>query len=148
MTWYVDPGAVAVATGASEPFGVSVAIGLDEPSDAVSTGGELIAADCTVGVSVVAGLSELSDVVSIGRELVVADSAAGASAMAGLSELSDVVSVRRELVVAACPVAGVDDAATEGVFGAYITARPTKTRTTPVNSAIVPQKSCFALEVG
>src|SRR5262249_35935712 len=100
MTWYVDPGAVAVATGAAEPFGVSVAIGLDEPSDAVSTGGELIAADCTVGVSVVAGLSELSDVVSVGREL----------------------------VVAACPVAGVDDAATEGVFGAYITARPTKTR--------------------
>jgi hypothetical protein len=68
--------------------------------------------------------------------------------VAGLSERSEVVSVGRELVVAACPVAGVDDAPTEEVFGAYITALPTKTTTTPVNSAIVPKKSCFGLEFG
>ena len=48
MTWYVARGGGAVATDASEAYGVSVAVGLGELSEAVSTGGELIVADSAV----------------------------------------------------------------------------------------------------
>ena len=120
MTWNVARGGVAVATDASEVYAVSVAVGLGELSEAVSIGGELLVADSAVGVSVAVGLGELSEAVSIGGELLVADSA----------------------------VAGVGDAASDGVFDCCVTPRITKTRTTPVNSAIVPQESCFALEAG
>ncbi len=89
MTWYVARGGGAVATDASEAYGVSVAVGLGELSEAVSIGGELVVADSAVGVSVAVGLGELSEAVSIGGEVLVADSA----------------------------VAGVGDAATDGVFG-------------------------------
>ena len=48
MTWYVARAGGAVATDASEAYGVSVAVGLGELSEAVSTGGELIVADSAV----------------------------------------------------------------------------------------------------
>jgi len=89
MTWYVARGGGAVATDASEAYGVSLAVGLGELSEAVSTGGELIVVASPVGVSVAVGLGELSEAVSTGGELVVVDSA----------------------------VVGVGDAATDGVFG-------------------------------
>ena len=89
MTWYVARGSCAVATDASEAYGVSAAVGLGKFSEAVSIGGELVVADSAVGVSVAAGLGELCEAVSIGGELLVADSA----------------------------VAGVGDAASDGVFG-------------------------------
>jgi hypothetical protein len=89
MTWYVARGGVAVATDASEAYGVSVAAGFGELSKAVSTGGELVIAESTVGVSVAAGFGELSKAVSVGGELLVADFAA----------------------------AGVGDGATDEVFG-------------------------------
>jgi hypothetical protein len=85
----VARGGGAVATDASEAYGVSVAIGLGELCEAVSTGGELLVADSAVRVSVAIGLGELCKAVSTGGELFVADSA----------------------------VAGVGDAATDGVFG-------------------------------
>ena len=88
MTWYVARGGVAVATEASEAYGVSAAGGLGELSDAVWIGGELPVADSAVEVSAAGGLGELSEAVSIGGELLVADSA----------------------------VAGVGDAATDRVF--------------------------------
>jgi hypothetical protein len=48
MTWYEARGGGAVATDASEAYEVSVAVGLGELSEAVSTGGELIVADSAV----------------------------------------------------------------------------------------------------
>jgi hypothetical protein len=89
VTWYVARGGGAVATDASEAYGVSAAVALGELCEAVSTGGELVVADSVVGVSAAAGLGELCEAVSTGGELIVADSA----------------------------VAGVGDAATDGVFG-------------------------------
>ena len=77
-----------------------------------------------------------------------ASEAYGVSAAVGLGELCEAVSTRGELLVADSAVAGVGDAATDGVFGWYVTPRITKTSTTPVNSAIVPKESCFALEAG
>ena len=53
MTWYVARGGGAVATDALEAYGVSVAVGLGELSEAVSIGGELLVAD-----SAVAGLGD------------------------------------------------------------------------------------------
>ena len=88
MTWYVARAGGAVAADASEAYGVSVAVGLGELSEAVSTGGELIVVASPVGVSVAVRLGELSEAVSTGDELIVADSA----------------------------VVGVGDAATDGVF--------------------------------
>ena len=89
MTWNVARGGVAVATDASEVYAVSAAVGLGEFSEAVSTGGELVVADSAVGVFAAVGLAEPSKAISTGGELLVADSA----------------------------VAGVGDAATDGVFG-------------------------------
>lgn len=48
VTWYVARGGGAVATDASEPYGVPVAAGLAELSEAVSIGGELVVADSAV----------------------------------------------------------------------------------------------------
>ena len=48
MTWYVARGGGAVATDASEAYGVSAAVGLGELSEAVSTGGELVVAHSAV----------------------------------------------------------------------------------------------------
>ena len=89
MTWYVARAGVAVATDASEAYGVSVVVGLGELCEAVSTDGELVVADSAVGISVVVGLCELCEAISIGGELFVASSA----------------------------VAGVGDTAIDGVFG-------------------------------
>jgi hypothetical protein len=89
MTWYVARGGSAVATDASEAYGVSAAVGLVELSEAVSTGDELFVVASPFEVSVAIGLAELCKAVSTGGELFVADSA----------------------------VAGVGDAATDGVFG-------------------------------
>ena len=89
MTWYVARGGGAVATDASEAYGVSAAVGLGELSEAVSTGGELVVADSAVGVFAAVGLAEPSKAISTGGELFVADSAVG----------------------------GVGDGATDGVFG-------------------------------
>ena len=66
----------------------------------------------------------------------------------GLGELCEAVSIGGELVVADSAVAGVGDAATDGLFGGCVTPRITKTSTTPVKIAIVPQESCFAREAG
>ena len=89
MTWNVARGGVAVATDTSKVYAVSAAVGLGELSEAVSIGGELVVADSAAEISVVIGLGELCEAVSIGGELLVADSA----------------------------VAGVGDAASDGVFG-------------------------------
>jgi len=89
MTWYVVRGGDPLATDASEAYGVSAAVEPGELCEAVSTGGELVVADSAVGVSAAVGLGELCEAVSTGGELVVADSA----------------------------LAGVGDAATDGVFG-------------------------------
>ncbi len=89
MTWYVTRGGVAVGTDSSEAYGVSLTVGLNELSEAVSIGDELLVANSAVGVSVTVGLSELSEAVSIGGELLVANLA----------------------------VAGIGDAATDKAFG-------------------------------
>jgi hypothetical protein len=90
MTWYVARGGDPLATDASEAYGVSAAVGLGELCEAVSTGGKLVVADSVVGVSAAAGVAEPCKTISTGGgELLVADSA----------------------------VAGVGDAATDGVFG-------------------------------
>jgi hypothetical protein len=115
MTWYVARGGVAVATDASEAYGVSVTVGLGELCEAVSTGGELVVA--AVGVSVAVELGELCEAVSTGGELVAANSAVGVSVAVGLGELCKAVWTAGELLVADSPVAGVGDAATDGVFG-------------------------------
>lgn len=120
MTWYVARDCGAVATDASEGYGVSAVVGLGKSCDAVSAGGELVVADSAVGVSVAAGLVELCNAISIAGELLVADSA----------------------------VAGVGDAATDEVFGWCVMTRIIKASTTPVNSAIVPKENCFAREAG
>jgi hypothetical protein len=75
MTWNVARGGGAVVTDASEAYGVSVAVGLGELCEAVSTDGELVVADSAVGDSVAVGLGELCEAVSTDGELVVADSA-------------------------------------------------------------------------
>ena len=116
MTWNVARGGVAVATDTSEVYAVSAAVGLGELSEAVSIGSELVVADSAVGVSA-GGLGELSEAVSIGGELVVADSAAEISVVIGLGELCEAVSIGGELLVADSAVAGVGDAASDGVFG-------------------------------
>ncbi len=89
MTWYVTRGGVAVGTDSSEAYGVSLTVGLNELSEAVSIGGELLLATLAVGVSVTVGLSEPSEAVSTGGELLVVNLA----------------------------VAGIGDAATDEVFG-------------------------------
>ena len=109
----------AAVTDASETSGVSVAIGLGELCEAISTGSELLV-DSAVSVSVAIGLAELCKAVSTGGELLVADSA----------------------------TEGVGDAATDGVFGYCVTPRITQTSTTPVNSATVPKENFFAREAG
>src|SRR5215472_1331457 len=120
MTWYVVGGGGAVAVGRSEAYGVSTAIGLGELCEVASTGGELV----------------------------VVASAAGVSAVVRLGELCEAASTGGELVVVASAFAGVGDVATDRLFGCCVTPRNTKTSTTPVNSAIVPQESFFALEAG
>jgi len=75
MTWYVARGCVAVATEASEAYGVSAAVELGGLSVAVSIGSELPVADSAVGVSAAVGLGKLSEAVWMDGELLVADSA-------------------------------------------------------------------------
>ena len=82
-------GDVAVATDASEACGVSASVGLIELAAAASIVGELVVADSAVGLSAALGVPERSKAISIGGEPLVADSA----------------------------VAGVGDAATDGVLG-------------------------------
>src|SRR5947208_11047734 len=110
-------GGVAVGTDTSEVFGFSAAVGPSALSEAVSIGSELVVADSAVGVSAAVGLGELSEAVSIGGELVVADSAAEISVVIGLGELCEAVSIGGELLVADSAIAGVGDAASDGVFG-------------------------------
>lgn len=88
ITWNVAGCGVAISTEVLEAYGVSVATELGELSEVVSTGVEFPIADSAYGVSVAVELGELSEAVWIGGELLVADSA----------------------------VAGVGDAATDGVF--------------------------------
>src|SRR5437867_9017065 len=133
MTWYVAGGGGAVATDASERYGVSAAVGLGELSEAVSTGGELVVANSPVGVSVGAALGELCEAVSTGGELLVADSAVGFSVGAGLRELCKAISIGGELFVADSAVAGVGDAANNGVFGCCVRPRIPQTSATPVS---------------
>jgi len=116
MTWNVARGGVAVATDASEVYAVSAAVGLGELSEAVSRG-ELVVPDSAVRASAAVGVGELSAAASIGGELVVADSAVGVFAAVGLAEPSKAISTGCELLVADSAVAGVGDAATDGVFG-------------------------------
>ena len=80
-------------------------------------------------------------------ELAVADSAVGVFAAAGLAEPFKTSSTGGELFVADSAVAGVGDAATDGVFSSRVTPRITRTSTRPVNTASVPKKICFAREI-
>ena len=48
MTWYVARGGGAVVADAPEAYGVSVAVGLGELCEAVSTGGELVVVEFAV----------------------------------------------------------------------------------------------------
>ena len=95
------------------------------------------------------GVGELSEAVSTGGELVVADSVVGVCAAAGVAEPCKTISTGGgELLVADSAVAGVGEAATDGVFGSRVTPRITKTSTRPVNTASVPKKICFARGTG
>jgi len=124
-------------------------VGVGELFEAVSTGCKLVVADSVVGVCAAAGVVELSAAASMGGGLAVADSAVGVFAAAGLAELFKTISTGGgELLVADSAVAGVGDAATDGVFGSRVTPRITKTSTRPVNTASVPKKTCFARETG
>ena len=124
-------------------------VGVGELFEAVSTGCKLVVADSVVGVCAAAGVVELSAAASMGGGLAVADSAVGVFAAAGLAELFKTISTGGgELLVADSAVAGVGDAATDGVFGSRVTPRITKTSTRPVNTASVPKKICFARETG
>jgi hypothetical protein len=105
---------VAVATVASEPYAVSAAVGLG--SEAVWIG-ELPVPASAIGVSAMLEVGELSEAASIPGELRVADSAIRVSAAVGLGELTEAIWIDGELLVADSAVAGVGDAATEGVFG-------------------------------
>ena len=64
-----------------------------------------------------AALGELCETVSIGGELLVADPAVGVSVATGLRELCNAISIGGELFVGDSAVAGVGDAATDGVLG-------------------------------
>ena len=136
----------AVVTDASETDGVSAAVGLGELSEAVSTGGELVVADSAVGVSVGAALGKLCAVVSTGGELVVADSRVGVAVATGLPDLCKAISIGGELRDSA--VAGVGDAATDGVFGGWTRARIAQTSAAPVNTVSIPKRNFFACEAG
>src|SRR2546430_825153 len=70
----------------------------------------------------------------------------GVSVAARLGELREAVSRGGELIAVVSAVAGIGDAP-DRLFGRCVTPRTTNTSTTPVNSAIVPPKSCFAREV-
>jgi len=48
MTWYVARGGGAVVADAPEAYEVSVAVGLGELCEAVSTGGELVVVEFAV----------------------------------------------------------------------------------------------------
>ena len=87
MTWYVARGDVAVATDASEAYGVSAAGGLGGLCDAASIGGELVVADSAIGVS--AALELGSEAVWMDGELPVAASAIGVSAAVEVAKLSE-----------------------------------------------------------
>jgi hypothetical protein len=137
----------AVVTDASETSGVSVAIGLGELCEAISTGGEPVVADSAVGVSVAIGF-EFCEAISTGGELPVADSVVRVSVAIGLAEPCKAASTGGELLVPDSAVGGVGDAATDGVFGCCVTPRIAKTSTTPVNSATIPQGSWFVREAG
>jgi hypothetical protein len=124
-------------------------VGVGELFEAVSTGCELVVADSVVGVCAAAGVVELSAAASMGGRLAVAVSAVGVFAAAGLAEPCKTISTGGgELLVADSAVAGVGDAATDGVFGSRVTPRITKTSTRPVNTASVPKKICFARGTG
>jgi hypothetical protein len=60
MTWYVVRGDVAVATDASEAYGVSAAVGLGENSEAVWIDDEFLIADSAAGVSAAVEVAKLS----------------------------------------------------------------------------------------
>jgi hypothetical protein len=135
----------AVVTDTSETLGVSVAIGLGELCEAVSTGGEFFATNSAVGISVAIGF-EFCEAISTGGELPVAGSVV--SVAIGLAELCRAVSTGGELLVLDSAVAGVGDAATDRVFGCCVTPRIANTSTTPVNSATIPQGSWFVREAG
>ena len=114
ITWYVARGDVPVATDASEAYGLSAAVGLGSEAIWIR---ELPVAAPAIGVSAVLEVGELSEAGSIPDELLAADSAIGVSAAVGRGELTKAVWIDGELPVAASAIAGVGDAATEGVFG-------------------------------
>ena len=106
-------GGVAAATDASESFGVSAAVGPGGLSEAISTDGEVVAAE----VSAPVGLGELCEAISTGGELLVADSVVRVSVAVGLCEPCKANLTGGELVVADSAVAGVGDGATDETFG-------------------------------
>jgi hypothetical protein len=174
MTWYVARGGGAVVSDASEAYGFSEVVRVGEPSEGVSTAGELVVVVSSVGLSVIVRLGELCDDVSTAGELVVVASLVGFSvvlrvdelceavstagelvvvaSLVGLSvvvrvdELCEAVSTGGELVAVASSVAGVDEVSTDGRFASFVTPRIANTSNTPVNSAIVPTESFFTRE--
>ena len=135
-----------MAVDRPEAYGVSVVVRLGELCEASSTNGELVVVASAVDVSVVVRLGELCEASSTGGELVVVASAVGASTVSRLAEVCEAVSRGGELFAVVSAVAGIGDAP-DRLFGRCVTPRTTNTSTTPVNSAIVPPKSCFAREV-
>ena len=123
---------------------VSVVSRLGELCEASWTGGELVVVSSAVGASTVSRLAEVCEASSTGGELTVVAFAVDAPAASRLDEICEAVSRGGELIAVASAVAGIGDVAPDRLFGRCVTPRSTNTRTTPVNSAIVPPKSCFA----
>ena len=135
-----------MAVDRPEAYGVSVVVRLGELCEASSTGGELVVVASAVGASTVSRLAEVCEASSTGGELTVVAFAVDAPAVSRLDEVCEAVSRGGELIAVVSAVAGIGDAP-DRLFGRCVTPRTTNTSTTPVNSAIVPQESCFAREV-
>jgi hypothetical protein len=114
VTWYVFSAGGAIATDASETYGLSAAVGLGELCEAVSIGGELVTGSAA-RISAGAALGKLCETVSTGGEL--RDSAIGVW-VGELPDLCRAISIGGVLFVADSTVAGVGETATDDeVFG-------------------------------
>ena len=147
MTRYVARGGGAVISDISDVSAFSVVVELDELCEAVSTDGELVDIASSVGVSVVARVAALREAVSAAGELTVIASSVGAFVVVPVAELCEIVSRGCELVAVTWPVADLGDVVTDKRFASFVTLRISKTSKTPVNSAIVPEKTFFTREV-
>ena len=86
ITCYVARGDVAVATDASEAYGLSAAVGLGSETVWIR---ELPVAASAIGVSAALEAGELSEATSIPGELLAADFAIGVSATVEVAKVSE-----------------------------------------------------------